>query len=151
MDIQAVLELLPHRYPFLMIDRVEELVPGESVRAVKCVSANEPQFQGHFPGEPIFPGVLLIEAFAQAAGIVALSANPEETGQAVYLMGIDKVRFKHPVRPGDRVEIRCEKIFDKRKIWKFSAVATVDGRQVAKGEVVATVPDQAMREKVRAS
>ena len=149
MDIQAVLDLLPHRYPFLMIDRVEELVAGQSVRAIKCVTANEPQFQGHFPGEPIFPGVLLIEAFAQAAGIVALSANPDESGQAVYLMGIDKVRFKHPVRPGDRVEIRCEKIYEKRRIWKFAAVAEVDGRQVAKGEVIATIPDEAMRERAR--
>jgi len=142
-DIDGILAMLPHRYPFLMIDRVLAVVPGESATAIKCVTANEPVFQGHFPGAPIFPGVLLAEAFAQVAGIIALSANPDHAGQTVYLMGLDKIRFRKPVRPGDRVEIKVEKTMARRGIWKFSAVATVDGKKVADGEVMATVADKA--------
>ena len=141
-DIDGILAMLPHRYPFLMIDRVLKVTPGESAMAIKCVTANEPVFQGHFPGAPIFPGVLLAEAFAQVAGIIALSANPDHAGQAVYLMGLDKIRFRKPVRPGDRVEINVEKTMSRRGIWKFTAVATVEGTKVADGEVMATVADK---------
>jgi 3-hydroxyacyl-[acyl-carrier-protein] dehydratase len=139
MDIDKIMSLLPHRYPFLMIDRVEEVVPGERAVAVKCVSVNEPQFQGHFPGTPIMPGVLLTEAFAQTAGIVALSAHEELAGANVYLLGLDRVRFRKPVRPGDRVLITAEKESVSRGIWKFKVVATVDGVKVADGGVMATV------------
>lgn len=138
-DIQGILKLLPHRYPFLMIDRVLEHEPGVRAVAVKCVSVNEPAFQGHFPDRPILPGVLLIEAFAQVAGIIALTANPDYAGKDVYLLGVDHVRFRRPVAPGDRVVITVEKLLEKRGIWKFSARAEVDGQRVAEGEIMATV------------
>ncbi len=108
MDIQEILKMLPHRYPFLMLDRVLEVDPGKRVVAVKCVTANEPHFQGHFPDQPIMPGVLIAEAFAQAAGIVALSGDDELKNRAVYLLGLDKMRFRKPVRPGDRVQVSWE-------------------------------------------
>ena len=139
MDIDAIMALLPHRFPFLMIDRVESVDPGVSATAIKCVSVNEPQFQGHFPSAPIMPGVLICEAFAQTAGVVALSDHTDLAGKAVYLLGLDKVRFRKPVRPGDRLEIRAEKESEGRGIWKFRVVATVDGVKVADGGVRATV------------
>jgi 3-hydroxyacyl-[acyl-carrier-protein] dehydratase len=143
MDIDKIMALLPHRYPFLMIDRVVELDPGVRAVAVKCVTVNEPQFQGHFPGNPIMPGVLLTEAFAQAAGIVALSAHEDLAGMAVYLLGLDKVRFRKPVRPGDQVLITAVKAAERRGIWNFDVVATVDGVKVADGGVMATVAKHA--------
>ena len=142
MDIDKIMSLLPHRYPFLMIDRVEEVDPGERAVAIKCVSVNEPQFQGHFPQTPIMPGVLITEAFAQTAGIVALSAHEELAGATVYLLGLDKVRFRKPVRPGDRMVITAEKESVNRGIWKFRVVATVDGVKVADGGVMATVAQE---------
>ncbi len=141
MDIDKIMELLPHRYPFLMIDRVEEVDPGVRAVAVKCVTVNEPQFQGHFPATPIMPGVLICEAFAQTAGIVALSAHEDLAGRTVYLLGLDKVRFRKPVRPGDRILITAEKESERRGIWNFKVVATVDGVKVADGGVMATVAE----------
>ena len=142
MDIDKIMELLPHRYPFLMIDRVEEVDPGVRAVAVKCVTVNEPQFQGHFPATPIMPGVLICEAFAQTAGIVALSAHEDLAGRTVYLLGLDKVRFRKPVRPGDRILITAEKESERRGIWNFKVVATVDGVKVADGGVMATVAEK---------
>ncbi|MEL6349071.1 MAG: 3-hydroxyacyl-ACP dehydratase FabZ [Myxococcota bacterium] len=142
MDIQALLAMLPHRYPFLMLDRVLEVAPGQRAVGVKCVSVNEPHFQGHFPTQPIMPGVLIAEAFAQLAGVIALSAYPDLSGKAVYLLGLDKVRFRKPVTPGDQLRITCEKISARRNIWRFSALAQVDGERVADGEVMATVADR---------
>lgn len=141
-DVQKILELLPHRYPFLMIDRVLEVEPGVRAVGVKCVTVNEPQFQGHFPEHPIMPGVLIAEAFAQMAGVIAMSAHPDFSGKAVYLMGLDRMRFRRPVTPGDRLIITCEKTFERRGVWKFSARAEVDGKKVADGEVMATVADR---------
>ncbi len=141
-DIEEILKLLPHRYPFLMIDRILEVDPGVRAVGLKCVSINEPQFQGHFPDQPIMPGVLLCEAFAQVAGIVALTAYPDMAGKAVYLLGLDKVRFRKPVRPGDQVVITVEKESDSRGIWRFSALAEVDGKRVADGGIMATVADR---------
>ncbi len=141
-DIDGIMKLLPHRFPFLMIDRVLEVEPGMKAVGVKCVSINEPQFQGHFPDQPIMPGVLLCEAFAQVAGVIALSAYPDLAGKAVYLLGLDKVRFRKPVRPGDRVIITVTKESESRGIWRFSAVAEVDGKKVADGGVMATVADR---------
>ena len=141
MDIDKIMELLPHRYPFLMIDRVEEVDPGVRAVAVKCVTVNEPQFKGHFPATPIMPGVLICEAFAQTAGIVALSAHEDLAGRTVYLLGLDKVRFRKPVRPGDRILITAEKESERRGIWNFKVVATVDGVKVADGGVMATVAE----------
>jgi len=140
--IDNILELLPHRYPFLMIDRVLEVEPGVRAVGVKCVSINEPQFQGHFPEQPIMPGVLICEAFAQVAGVVALTAFPDLAGKAVYLLGLDKVRFRKPVRPGDQMIITVEKESESRGIWRFQAVAEVDGTKVADGGVMATVADR---------
>ena len=139
MNIDEIMALLPHRYPFLMIDRVEQVEPGVRATAIKCVSVNEPHFQGHFPATPIMPGVLICEAFAQTAGIVALSAQQDLAGKTVYLLGLDGIRFRRPVRPGDRLEIRAEKESAVRGIWKFRVVATVDGIRVANGTVMATV------------
>lgn len=140
-DIQRIMALLPHRYPFLMIDRVLEVEAGQRAVAVKCVSVNEPQFQGHFPSQPILPGVLLVEAFAQVAGVIALTARPDMTGHTVLLLGLDKVRFRKPVLPGDRVILTVEKQWDKRGIWKFSAYAEVDGERVGEAELMATVQE----------
>ena len=142
MDIEQIMALLPHRYPFLMIDRIVELERGVRAVAVKCVTINEPHFQGHFPAQPIMPGVLLTEAFAQTAGVVALSAHTDLAGMAVYLLGLDKVRFRKPVRPGDRVLITATKASERRGIWKFDVVAMVDGVKVADGSVMATVAKQ---------
>ena len=142
LDIQGILKLLPHRYPFLMIDRVLEVEAGVRAVGVKCVTANEPHFQGHFPDHPIMPGVLLSEAFAQLAGVIAMTAHPDFSGKAVYLIGLDKVRFRKPVLPGDRVVITCEKLFERRGVWKFSALAEVEGVRVADGQVMATVADK---------
>ena len=141
-DIDEILTLLPHRYPFLMIDRVVEIEPGVRAVGIKCVTVNEPQFQGHFPAQPIFPGVLICEAFAQLAGVIALSAHPNFAGKAVFLLGLDKVRFRKPVRPGDQMIITCEKQAESRGIWRFSARAEVDGNKVADGGVMATVADR---------
>lgn len=139
MDITEIMAMLPHRYPFLMIDRVVELVPGQRVVAVKNVSINEPQFQGHFPGQPVMPGVLMVEAIAQACGIMAMSANPTFRERPLYLLGLDKVRFRSPVRPGDQVRIEVVKTNEKRGIWFFEATLTVEGKAVVEGEVMATV------------
>ncbi len=141
MNIHEILRLLPHRYPFLMIDRVLELEPGVRVVALKNVTANEPCFQGHFPGVPVFPGVLIVEAVAQACGIIAMSAHPEMGQKLVYLAGLDGFRFRKPVIPGDSLRISVEKTAEKRSIWKFAARVEVDGKRVAEGEVLATVVD----------
>jgi 3-hydroxyacyl-[acyl-carrier-protein] dehydratase len=141
MNVQEILKLLPHRYPFLMIDRVLECDPGVRVVALKNVTFNEPQFQGHFPGVPVFPGVLIVEAIAQACGIVAMTAHPEMGQKVVYLAALDGFRFRKPVTPGDAMRITVEKVAEKRAIWKFSARVEVEGKLVAEGEVMATVVD----------
>lgn len=141
MNIQEIQRILPHRYPFLMLDRVLEVTPGERVVALKNVSINEPYFQGHFPGAPVMPGVMLVEAIAQACGIIALTANPDYHDKVVYLCALDGFRFRKPVVPGDQVRFTVEKVAEKRAIWKFSARAEVDGKLVAEGEVMATVAD----------
>ena len=141
MNINEILGLLPHRYPFLMIDRVLECEPGVRVVALKNVSINEPQFQGHFPGTPVFPGVLIVEAVAQACGIVAMTAHPEMGQKIVYLAALDGFRFRRPVVPGDQMRIFVEKLAEKRSIWKFGARVEVEGKLVAEGEVMATVVD----------
>ncbi len=141
-DIDGILALLPHRYPFLMVDRVIAVEAGESVTAVKCVTVNEPQFQGHFPGKPIMPGVLISEAFAQVSGLVALTAHPDQAGARFYLLGLDRLRFRKVVVPGDRLEITAKKVDARRNVWTFKCVAKVDGKRVADGTVMAALaPD----------
>lgn len=138
MDIQTIKEYLPHRYPFLMVDRVLECEPGKRLIAIKNVTHNEPYFQGHFPGQPIMPGVLIIEALAQATGLLASESAPEELGKGMtyYLVGLDKVRFKRPVVPGDQLTLEVEYLRNKRNIWAFSCSATVDGEFVASAQIM---------------
>lgn len=143
MNAQEILQLLPHRYPFLMLDRILECTPGQRVLALKNVSMNEPWCQGHFPGMPLMPGVLIVEAIAQACGVIALTAHPDFKGKAVYLAALDGFRFRKPVVPGDQLRIAVEKVAEKRAIWKFAARVEVDGKLVAEGEVMATVADAA--------
>lgn len=141
MRIHEILNLLPHRYPFLMVDRLLEIDPGQRALAVKCVSVNEPFFQGHFPGRPIMPGVLIVEAFAQTAALIALTAHPDYKDKAVYLMGTDKMRFRRPVTPGDRLLLEVTTRFQRRGVWQFDCTATVDGQRVADGGLLATITD----------
>jgi 3-hydroxyacyl-[acyl-carrier-protein] dehydratase len=144
MDIHEVFKHIPQRYPMLMIDRVKECEPGKRVLALKNVSANEPYFQGHFPGRPIMPGVLILEAMAQAAGVLVLSATGLKPGSVYYYVGIDKARFKKPVVPGDQLEIEVTLGRALKGIGKFSCVARVAGAVVAEAAILCSVrPDGA--------
>ncbi len=137
LKIEQILGLLPHRYPFLLIDRVVELT-DERVVAIKNVTVNEPFFNGHFPGHPVMPGVLILEALAQAAGLLAKgSMTDDPTGKMPYLMAIDNARFRKPVVPGDRVELHVEVIRRKGDIWRERGQAIVDGEVVAEAEFMA--------------
>jgi 3-hydroxyacyl-[acyl-carrier-protein] dehydratase len=140
MDIHQVLRLLPHRYPFLLVDRVVECVPGERLVALKNVTVNEPFFPGHFPARPVMPGVMVLEALAQATGLLAMETSPESVGTNVlyYLVGIDNARFKRPVEPGDQLRLDAKLIKRKRDIWVFSTEASVDGKTVATAEIMCT-------------
>jgi 3-hydroxyacyl-[acyl-carrier-protein] dehydratase len=138
LDIQAILERLPHRYPFLLVDRVLECRAGESIRALKNVTYNEPFFPGHFPGHPVMPGVMIIEALAQAAGILCfVTANviPDQDTR-FYFVGIDKARFRKPVVPGDQVLLTAQLERSLRGIWRFSTAALVEGREVAHADMM---------------
>lgn len=139
LDVQAIEALIPHRYPFLLIDRVLELDPMKSIRAVKAVSFNEPWFMGHFPGHPVMPGVLVVEALAQAGAIlVCYSMTPEERqGSVTYFMGIDSARFRKPVTPGCMLELRCQVVKAKGAIFKQRGEAWVDGQLVAEADFMA--------------
>ena len=141
MDISAVLDHLPHRYPFLMIDRVRECEPGKRIVALKNVSANEPYFQGHFPNRPIMPGVLILEAMAQAAGILVFrTEGTRPDANSVYLYaGIDEARFKKPVIPGDLLELEVTLERKLRGIWKFGCVARVDAAVVAQAKILCSM------------
>lgn len=138
LDIYQILEHLPHRYPFLLIDRVTEINPGVSLTGYKNVSYNEPFFPGHFPQRPIMPGVLILEALAQATGILAfrtVGKVPDGTS-LYYFVGIDNARFKQPVQPGDQLELHVEFVKEKRGIWKFIGKATVDGKVVCSADLM---------------
>jgi 3-hydroxyacyl-[acyl-carrier-protein] dehydratase len=141
MDIFEVLKNLPQRYPILMIDKVKECDPGKRIVAIKNVSANEPQFLGHFPGRPIMPGVLILEAMAQAAGVMVFSAmdRPQMEHSLYYYVGIDKARFKKPVVPGDVLELEVNFERSLRGIGKFNCVARVEGQTVAEATIMCTV------------
>lgn len=143
MDIQEIQQLLPHRYPFLLVDRVMEIVPGQKLVAFKNVTMNEPFFQGHFPGHPVMPGVLILEALAQASAILAYKTSQMDPSRMVsYLMSVDGARFRKPVVPGDRLQLNIEVLRHKGSVWKTKGTATVDGTKVAEGEFLATVMDK---------
>jgi len=138
-DIQKIMNVLPHRYPFIMIDRIIELVPGEKVVALKNVTINEPFFQGHFPGNPIMPGVLMIEAMGQAGAVLAAgSLSEKERGSLIYFMGMDKVKFRKPVVPGDQIRFEVKFLKRRAKVFKMSGMAFVDEKLVAEAELMAS-------------
>lgn len=147
MDVNKIKKILPHRYPFLLVDRVVELNIGKDICAYKNVTANEEIFQGHFPGQPIYPGVMIIEGMAQAGGVLAfVSAWGEDIDKAkdkiVYFMTIDRVKFRVPVVPGDRLEYRLSVIKNKGAVWQLDAKAYVDGNLVAEAELKAMIADR---------
>ena len=140
MNINDVKNFLPHRYPFLLIDRVLDFTTGKNLTAIKNVSFNEPHFIGHFPDQPIMPGVLIIEALAQATGILAFKSEVGKplTGQIYMLVGVDKVRFKKSVEPGDQLKLYAEVVKVRRGIWKFDCKATVEEQLVTSAEIICT-------------
>lgn len=143
LHIPKILEILPHRYPFVMVDRVTELVSGESIRGHKCVSANEPWCQGHFPGQPIFPGTLILESLSQIGALLAYASEPFDVSRSVmYFLGIDKVKFRNTVVPGDRLDLKVDVVQHRTNTWKLSGEATVDGVLAANAELLASVIDR---------
>jgi len=142
-DIKAIMNYLPHRYPFLLVDRVLEIVPGDKIVALKNVTMNEPFFQGHFPGTPIMPGVLIIEAMAQAGGVLFSSEQlKEKQGSLFYFMGMDKVKFRKPVVPGDQIIFEVKIIRQRSKVVKMAGIAIVDQKIVAEAELMATIGEK---------
>ncbi|HEX2139775.1 MAG TPA: 3-hydroxyacyl-ACP dehydratase FabZ [Woeseiaceae bacterium] len=137
LDVGGIMELLPHRYPFLLIDSVAECRPGESITAIKNVSINEPYFQGHFPGRPVMPGVLIVEAMAQAGGVLSyMTSRDSEPGLIYYLAGVDDARFRRPVVPGDRLEIRVVVDKVRRGIWFYACEASVGGETAVTANIM---------------
>jgi 3-hydroxyacyl-[acyl-carrier-protein] dehydratase len=139
LDILAIMQRLPHRYPFLLIDRIVRFVPGEEIVALKNVTMNEPFFQGHFPAKPVMPGVLIIEALAQAGGILAAEIRgAEKQGEIIYFMGMDAVRFRKPVVPGDQLMLEARVLKMRSRVAKMAGRALVDGQLVAEAELMAS-------------
>lgn len=137
-DIRKIMEFLPHRYPFILVDRVIEIVPDERIIGLKNVTINEPFFQGHFPGAPVMPGVLIIEAMAQVGGILAYSSFAQEEDKGlIYFMGIDKARFRNPVIPGDQLILEMISLKRRTNLFKMAGKATVDGTLVVEAEIMA--------------
>ncbi|HEY4134194.1 MAG TPA: 3-hydroxyacyl-ACP dehydratase FabZ [Alphaproteobacteria bacterium] len=142
-DLQRIMQMIPHRYPFLMIDKVEDVVAGESAVGIKNVTINEPFFQGHFPSEPVMPGVLIIEAMAQTSAVLVVhTLGKEFEGKLVYFMSVDSARFRKPVVPGDRLHIHVAKDRHRGMVWKFKAEAKVDGVLVAEATYAAMILDR---------
>ena len=143
-DIGELLRMLPHRYPFLLVDRIHSIDEDNSAIGIKNVTVNEPHFQGHFPGQPVMPGVLIIEAMAQTAGAICLKKTAGEKPAVVYFMTIDNAKFRRPVVPGDQLEIHVKKLKNRGNIWKYACDAIVDGAKVAEAEITAMMtPAQA--------
>ena len=139
-DIRAIMRQLPHRFPFLLVDRVLSCEPGQSITAIKNVTINEPFFQGHFPAEPVMPGVLIVEAMAQTAAVLVMSSfGTEAENKLVFFMSIDGVRFRRPVVPGDRLELHVEKLQSRANVWKFSGKGVVDGKVAAEATFAAMI------------
>ena len=143
MDIAKIMSLLPHRYPFLLVDRVVECVPGDHIIAYKNVTFNEPFFQGHFPGAPVMPGVLILEALAQTGGLLALSDSTEDFSNKLFLFtGLDGVKFRRQVVPGDRLELTCSNIRRRLGMCKMDTKAFVDGKLAAEAHISAAIADK---------
>lgn len=138
LEISDLLRLLPHRYPFLLVDRIHSIDSDNSAVGIKNVTVNEPHFQGHFPGQPVMPGVLIVEAMAQTAGAICLNKTAAgEQPSSVYFMTIDSAKFRRPVVPGDQLEIHVRKLKNRGNIWKFACDAIVNGVKVAEAEITA--------------
>ncbi|MBS3651348.1 3-hydroxyacyl-ACP dehydratase FabZ [Pseudaminobacter sp. 19-2017] len=142
MDIQELMKLLPHRYPFLLVDRIVDIDGDNSAVGIKNVTFNEPHFQGHFPGQPVMPGVLIIEAMAQTAGAICIRKNGGESPALVYFMTIDNAKFRKPVVPGDQLAIHVRKLKQRGTIWRFGCEAQVAGAKVAEAEISAMIATQ---------
>ncbi len=140
MNIKEIESILPHRFPFLLVDRIIEMVPGEKAVGIKNATINEHFFAGHFPGNPIMPGVLIVDALAQTAGVLAFKSGMQ--GKAVYFMSIEKVKFRKPVVPGDQVHLEVKVLQQRDKVWKFSGRALVDSKVAAEAEFTAMVTDK---------
>lgn len=143
LDINQILQVLPHRYPLVMVDRVTKVVPFQHIEGHKCVAFNEPWFQGHYPRRPIMPGVLILEALAQIGGILAYVSEPFDAERSLmYFLGIDKAKFRHPVVPGDRLDLRVEVMQHRSNVWKMRGEASVEGTLCAQGELLASIVDR---------
>lgn len=142
-DIMRLLRLLPHRYPFLLVDRIIDIDSDNSAVGIKNVSINEPHFQGHFPENPVMPGVLIVEAMAQTAGAICLLSTGGNLPSLVYFLTIDNAKFRKPVIPGDRLELHVKKLKKRGNIWRFQCEATVDGARVAEAEISALMTPKA--------
>lgn len=143
MDVNEIMKILPHRYPFLLVDRIVEMESAKRIVGLKNVTINEPFFQGHFPGHPVMPGVLIVEAMAQVAGIMAYLASDDQTRNKVsYFMSIDSAKFRKPVFPGDQLRIEIETIFHRRGIWSVAGKAFVEGVLVTEAELKATFAEK---------
>lgn len=142
-EIDEIMKILPHAYPFLLVDRIVEIDPEKRIVGIKNVTYNEPFFPGHFPGRPVMPGVLIVEAMAQAAGVLVFKSLPEEKyGRPVYFLGIDNVRFRKPVTPGDQLRLDLEITKHRQAIWGFKGKALVDGKLVAEAELLAMMGEE---------
>ena len=142
LDVNEIMKLLPHRYPFLLVDRITEIDPGKKIVGLKNVTMNEPFFPGHFPGHPVMPGVLIVEAMAQTAAILVYSSSEDNKGKITYFVGIDNTKFRKPVVPGDQLRLELEIIGCRRGIYTFSGKAYVDGKLVTESELRATFADK---------
>lgn len=141
-DINRIMQMIPHRYPFLLVDKVTDVVPDESAVGLKNVTINEPFFQGHFPSRPIMPGVLIIECMAQTAAVLVVETlGPNSEGKLVYFMSVDEARFRRPVAPGDQLKIHVKKERSRGNVWRFSAQAKVDGQLMAEATYTAMIVD----------
>ena len=141
-DIGVVLQMLPHRYPFLLVDRVIDIRGDEHGIGIKNVSINEPHFQGHFPGNPVFPGVLMIEGMAQTAGVLCIASTSSTKPKQVFFLTIDKAKFRKPVLPGDTIEYHMDKVNNRKTMWWYKGVAKVNGVVVAEAELGAMISDR---------